>query len=200
MGEDKGMLGQDYAAPSPAAGRGVNLVLSDLTDEQQAALTDSQREALQRAERGELPVDARSPLYDEPASANFVHSLDPEAGSKGGPTDTVPDELLTTQTGEHGLVTNYHGDVVVDERLLGAGTEPGGEFSSQYGQPTGEHAPEGGVQSDGSPTEGPAAVGETDGAASPIYDELQAEQDAADLDASVAMDLDANDEESSESV
>lgn len=145
----------------------ANVTLADLTDDEREALTPAQREALQRAERGELPVDYRSPAYNDPASVNFVHSMDPDAEAKGGPTDTVPDELLTTQTGEHGLVTSYSGDVVVDERILGAGTEPDGEFSGQFSQPPadGSHAPDEGVQSDGSPTSGPAAPVDGEGAA-----------------------------------
>lgn len=162
MDTDK-VYGDDYVAASPSTGAGVNITLDALTEAERRSLTDAQLEALERASRGELPVDARSPLYNDPASANFVHSIDPDAESKGGPTDTTPDELLTTQTGEHGLVTSYSGDVVVDERILGAGTEPGGEYSSTLGQPSGENAPEpGGVQSDGSPTEGPPAVVEVD--------------------------------------
>lgn len=73
--------------------KGVNVKLSDLSEDERAALTEAQREALQRAEAGELPVDVRSPLYDEPASAAFVHALDPDAEAKGGATDTAAASL-----------------------------------------------------------------------------------------------------------
>jgi hypothetical protein len=68
---------------------GVNKTASDFTAEEWEALTPAQREQLEKADRGELPVDYRSPLYDEPASENFVHALDPDAEDKGGATDTT---------------------------------------------------------------------------------------------------------------
>jgi hypothetical protein len=142
----------------PAVGN-VNVTLAGMSVAERAALTAAQREGLQRAERGELPVDARSPHYREAASENFVHSISPEARRLEAPvTDTVSDALLTTVTGEAGLVVSPSGDIVVDERTLGAGTEPDGEFSAAF-NPSGDNAPDGeGFQSDGSPTAGPSAI------------------------------------------
>jgi hypothetical protein len=155
-------------APTDAS---VNVTLDDLTEDQVAALTPAQVEALQRGARGELPVDVRSPHYGDPASANFVHSMDPDAVERGGVTNTVVEELLTTQTGENGLVVSSGGDIVVDERVLGAGTEANGDYSGEF-QPDGANAPDPvGFQSDGSPTEGPADVVEGEGAAAPVDDD-----------------------------
>lgn len=172
----------EYVDPNEDAAQthqvGVNKTPSDFTEDEWAALTPAQREALERADRGELPVDARSPLYNEPASENFVHSLDPRvAAGEVEATDTVPDALLTSQTGDHGLVTSASGDIVVDERSQGAATEPDGP----HAVPSGEFPPVEGAQSDGSPTTGGEPPADFDGGNGPA-DHLVLDGEDADPD------------------
>jgi len=77
---------------APAVSVGVNRTASDMSTDEWERLTPEQREALDRADRGELPVDARSPLYNEPAAENFVHSIDPRVAAG---------ELIATDTSVH---------------------------------------------------------------------------------------------------
>jgi hypothetical protein len=120
------------ADEAPAATIGVNRTASDMTDDEWARLTPAQREALERADRGELPVDARSPLYDEPASANFVHAIDPRVAAgeveatdteaaapetPAGAFDVLRGEVPTTFEGGNGPAEHLHveGDEVAPD-------------------------------------------------------------------------------------